>query len=99
MRNYSLAVPHVPAERKSERRNEPGDIFLKSGSTVRRHRRMSNARLIIAAVILEGRFQADVARDYHVSISWVSKFLTRCYFSRETFYCDDCRDQVDHPAW
>ena len=38
---------------------------------------MSKARLIITAVILEGRSQADVARDYHVSKSWVSKLITR----------------------
>ena len=38
---------------------------------------MSKARLIITSVILEGRSQADVARDYHVSKSWVSKLITR----------------------
>jgi len=38
---------------------------------------MPKARLIITAVILEGRFQADVARDTHVSKGWVSKLITR----------------------
>lgn len=38
---------------------------------------MSIARLIITAVILEGRTQADVARSYGVSPGWVSKLLTR----------------------
>lgn len=38
---------------------------------------MSKNRLIITAVILEGRTQADVARSYNVSKSWVSKLVTR----------------------
>jgi transposase-like protein len=38
---------------------------------------VSKARLIITAVVLEGRTQADVARDYDVSPSWVSKLVAR----------------------
>ena len=38
---------------------------------------MSIARLVITAVIVEGRRQADVARDYHVSKGWVSKLIAR----------------------
>ncbi|WP_205314702.1 helix-turn-helix domain-containing protein [Nocardioides houyundeii] len=38
---------------------------------------MSKARLIITAVVLEGRPQADVARSYDVSPSWVSKLVAR----------------------
>ena len=38
---------------------------------------MSKARLIITAVVLEGRSQASVARDYNVSQSWVSKLIHR----------------------
>ena len=38
---------------------------------------MSKNRLIITAVILEGRSQATVARDYNVSKSWVSKLISR----------------------
>lgn len=38
---------------------------------------MSKARLIITAVVLEGRSQAEVARDYEVSKSWVSKLVAR----------------------
>lgn len=37
---------------------------------------VSKARLIITAVV-EGRSQADVARDYDVSKSWVSKLVAR----------------------
>ena len=33
--------------------------------------------MIITAVVLEGRTQADVARDYDVSPSWVSKLVAR----------------------
>ena len=38
---------------------------------------MSKARLIITAVVLEGRPQAQVARDYSVSKGWVSKLVAR----------------------
>jgi transposase len=38
---------------------------------------MSKARLIITAVILQGRSQAEVAREYGVSASWVSKLVAR----------------------
>lgn len=38
---------------------------------------MSKARLVITAVVLEGRSQAEVARTYGVSKGWVSKLLAR----------------------
>ncbi|MEP6843477.1 MAG: IS481 family transposase [Pseudolysinimonas sp.] len=38
---------------------------------------MSKARLIITAVVVEGRSQAEVARSYGVSKGWVSKLLAR----------------------
>jgi transposase len=38
---------------------------------------MSKARLVITAVILEGRSQAEVARTYEVSPGWVSKLVAR----------------------
>ncbi len=38
---------------------------------------MSKACLIITAVIVEGRSQAEVARDYGVSKGWVSKLVAR----------------------
>jgi transposase InsO family protein len=38
---------------------------------------MSKARLVITAVVLEGRCQADVARAYGVSKGWVSKLVAR----------------------
>jgi transposase InsO family protein len=38
---------------------------------------MSIARLVITAVVVEGRSQADVARAYAVSKGWVSKLVAR----------------------
>ena len=38
---------------------------------------MSKARLVITAVVVEGRSQAEVARDYGVSKGWVSKLVAR----------------------
>ena len=38
---------------------------------------MSRARLVITAVVLEGRSQAEVARSYGVSKGWVSKLVAR----------------------
>ena len=38
---------------------------------------MSKARLVITAVVVEGRGQAEVAREYHVSKGWVSKLVAR----------------------
>jgi transposase InsO family protein len=38
---------------------------------------VSKARLVITAVVLEGRTQAEVARSYGVSKGWVSKLVAR----------------------
>ena len=38
---------------------------------------MSKARLVITAVVVEGRSQGEVARAYGVSQGWVSKLLAR----------------------
>ena len=38
---------------------------------------MSKARLVITAVVVEGRSQAEVARSYGVSKGWVSKLVAR----------------------
>lgn len=45
---------------------------------------MSKARLIITAVIIEGRQQAEVARTYGVSPGWVSKLIKRYKTDGET---------------
>jgi transposase len=38
---------------------------------------MSKARLIITAVVVEGRSKSQVARDYDVSRQWVHQLVTR----------------------
>ena len=38
---------------------------------------MSKARLVITAVLIEGRNQSQVARDYGVSQSWISRLIAR----------------------
>jgi transposase InsO family protein len=38
---------------------------------------MSKARLVITAVVVEGRSQAEVARAYGVSQPWISRLITR----------------------
>jgi transposase len=38
---------------------------------------MSKARLVITAVIVEGRSQGEVARAYGVSQGWVSRLVAR----------------------
>jgi len=42
---------------------------------------VSKARLVITAVVVEGRSQHEVARAYGLSQSWTSRLVTR--FSRE----------------
>jgi transposase len=38
---------------------------------------MSKARLVITAVIVEGRSQSAVAREYGVSQGWISRLVAR----------------------
>ncbi|MBV8820035.1 MAG: helix-turn-helix domain-containing protein, partial [Acidobacteriaceae bacterium] len=38
---------------------------------------MSKARLVITAVIVEGRSQSEVARAYGVSQPWISRLVDR----------------------
>ena len=47
---------------------------------------MSKARLIITAVVLEGRSQVDVAREYDVSKGWVSKLVARYRIEGDTAF-------------
>jgi transposase len=51
---------------------------LKTWEYQGRHgRRMSKARLVITAVVTEGRSQGEVARAYGVSQGWVSRLVAR----------------------
>jgi|tagenome__1003787_1003787.scaffolds.fasta_scaffold20711375_1 transposase InsO family protein len=47
---------------------------------------MSKARLIITAVVVEGRSKSEVARDYDVSRYWVQQLVKRWYAEGETAY-------------
>jgi transposase len=38
---------------------------------------MSKARLVITAIVVEGRSQSAVAREYGVSQGWISRLVTR----------------------
>ena len=38
---------------------------------------MSKARLVITAVVVQGRAQAEVARSYGISAAWVSRLVAR----------------------
>ena len=58
---------------------------------------MSKARLIITAVVLEGRSQADVARDYNVSKSWVSKLVARYHNEGDTAFEPRSRRPLSSP--
>ena len=58
---------------------------------------MSKARLIITAVIVEGRSQAQVARDYHVSRAWVSRLVARYHADGDTAYEPRSRRPTTRP--
>jgi transposase len=45
---------------------------------------VSKAKLVITAVVVEGRSQAEVARTYGVSKGWVSKLVARYRDEGET---------------
>ncbi|WP_141582891.1 IS481 family transposase [Actinomadura sp. WMMA1423] len=47
---------------------------------------MSRARLVITAVVVEGRSQGEVARTYGVSKGWVSKLVARYRAEGETAF-------------
>lgn len=58
---------------------------------------MSKARLIITAVVLEGRSQAQVARDYGVSKGWVSKLVARYQIEGEAAFAPRSRRPRTRP--
>ena len=47
---------------------------------------MSKARLVITAVLIEGRSQSQVARDYGVSQSWISRLFKRYTYEGEAAF-------------
>ena len=59
---------------------------------------VSKARLIITAVVLEGRTQAEVARDYKVSKAWVSTLVARYHTEGEAAFEPRSRRPKTSPA-
>jgi transposase InsO family protein len=47
---------------------------------------MSKARLVITAVVMEGRSQGEVAREYGVSQGWISRLVARYRAEGETAF-------------
>jgi transposase InsO family protein len=58
---------------------------------------VSKARLIITAVVLEGRSQAQVARDYRVSEAWVSRLVARYRAEGDTAFEPRSRRPTTRP--
>lgn len=59
---------------------------------------MSKARLVITAVVVEGRSQAEVARSYGVSKGWVSKLVARYGQEGEAAFEPRSRRPKTHPT-
>ena len=47
---------------------------------------MSKARLVITAVLIEGRSHSEVAREYGVSRGWISRLVARYRVEGEAAY-------------
>lgn len=59
---------------------------------------MSKARLVITAVLIEGRSQSQVARDYGVSQSWISRLITRYTYEGEAAFTPRSRRPHTSPT-
>ena len=59
---------------------------------------VSTARLVITAVVVEGRSQAEVARSYGVSKGWVSKLVARYRAEGEAAFEPRSRRPKTSPA-
>ena len=59
---------------------------------------MSKARLVITAVILAGRTQAEVAATYRISKSWVSKLIARYHLEGEAAFDPRSRRPKSSPG-
>jgi transposase InsO family protein len=58
---------------------------------------VSKARLVITAVVVEGRSQAEVARTYGVSKGWVSKLMARFRLEGEAAFEQRSRRPLGSP--
>ena len=59
---------------------------------------MSKARLVITAVVVEGRSQGEVARAYGVSQGWVSRLVARYRAEGEAAFEPRSRRPKTSPA-
>ena len=59
---------------------------------------MSKARLVITAVVMEGRSQSEVARDYGVSQPWISRLMARYWTEGEAAFEPRSRRPKTSPA-
>lgn len=59
---------------------------------------MSKARLVITAVVVEGRSQSEVARTYGVSQGWISKLVKRYTLEGEAAFDPHSRRPHTSPA-
>ncbi len=59
---------------------------------------MSKARLVITAVVIEGRSQSAVAREYGVSQSWISRLVARYHREGEAAFQPRSRRPHTSPA-
>jgi transposase InsO family protein len=59
---------------------------------------VSKARLVITAVVIEGRSQSAVAREYGVSQAWISRLVARHRAERETAFEPRSRRPHTSPA-
>src|ERR671938_1934285 len=59
---------------------------------------MSKARLVITAVVVEGRSQSEVAREYGVSQGWISRLVARYRAEGESAFEPRSRRPHTSPA-
>ena len=59
---------------------------------------MSKARLVITAVVVEGRSQSEVAREYGVSQGWISRLVSRYHLEGEAAFQPRSRRPHTSPA-
>src|SRR6478736_6283894 len=59
---------------------------------------MSKARLVITAVVVEGRPVAEVARDYKVARSWIYELIARYRAEGDTAFEPRSRRPKTSPA-
>jgi transposase-like protein len=59
---------------------------------------VSKARLVITAVVVEGRSQSEVAREYGVSQGWISRLVARYRLEGEGAFAPRSRRPLTSPT-